>query len=392
MAARRKLIVVSNRGPVSFARDDDGRPLARRGGGGLVTALRSLVAQHDVTWIASAMSDEDRRSRPSAGGEAIEEQARDGSTVPAAPRRARPGRRTTGTTTSSRTRRSGSCSTTSGSSRTRRTSITALHNAWDDGYWRREPRVRRRGAARARARSRRDRLLPRLPPLPRAAARARAGARTRAWRTSSTSRGRSRTTGTCCPRTIRRAVHDGLLANDVVGFHTDRWRRNFLRRAARPRRRRVRLRARALLVHGGRDVRRARGRSRSTRTSSRSSQRATRRCSTEEETLVETRPRAPDPARRPHRPVEERRARLPRVRALPRGHPELHGRVGMLALLDPSRQDIPEYAEYLGAIQREARARQRPLPDATAGSRSTSGSPTTSRSRSPRTSSSTCCS
>jgi len=37
-------------------------------------------------------------------------------------------------------------------------------------------------------------------------------------------------------------------------------------------------------------------------------------------------------------------------------HPELHGRVGMLALLDPSRQDIPEYSEYLGAIQRGARA------------------------------------
>jgi trehalose 6-phosphate synthase len=36
-------------------------------------------------------------------------------------------------------------------------------------------------------------------------------------------------------------------------------------------------------------------------------------------------------------------------------HPELHGRVSMLALLDPSRQDIPEYAEYLGAIQRAAR-------------------------------------
>ena len=33
----------------------------------------------------------------------------------------------------------------------------------------------------------------------------------------------------------------------------------------------------------------------------------------------------------------------------------MHGRVGMLALLDPSRQDIPEYAEYLGAIQRAAR-------------------------------------
>src|SRR5207237_3075268 len=37
-------------------------------------------------------------------------------------------------------------------------------------------------------------------------------------------------------------------------------------------------------------------------------------------------------------------------------HPEMHGRVGMLALLDPSRQDIPEYAEYLGAIQRTARS------------------------------------
>jgi trehalose 6-phosphate synthase len=36
-------------------------------------------------------------------------------------------------------------------------------------------------------------------------------------------------------------------------------------------------------------------------------------------------------------------------------HPEMHRRVRMLALLDPSRQDIPEYAEYLGAIEREAR-------------------------------------
>src|SRR5205823_1982624 len=36
-------------------------------------------------------------------------------------------------------------------------------------------------------------------------------------------------------------------------------------------------------------------------------------------------------------------------------HLEMHGRVVMLTLLDPSRQDIPEYSEYLGAIQREAR-------------------------------------
>ena len=79
MAARRKLIVVSNRGPVSFARDENGQRVARRGGGGLVTALRSFVAQHDVTWIASAMTDEDRVVAAESGGEAIEEVARDGS-------------------------------------------------------------------------------------------------------------------------------------------------------------------------------------------------------------------------------------------------------------------------------------------------------------------------
>src|SRR5256714_14088354 len=79
MGERRKLIVVSNRGPASFVRDEEGKRVARRGGGGLVTALRSLVAHHDVTWIASAMSEEDRAVVEEAGGEAIEEVARDGS-------------------------------------------------------------------------------------------------------------------------------------------------------------------------------------------------------------------------------------------------------------------------------------------------------------------------
>ena len=36
--------------------------------------------------------------------------------------------------------------------------------------------------------------------------------------------------------------------------------------------------------------------------------------------------------------------------------PDLVGRVGMLALLDPSRQAIPEYADYRAAIEREAAA------------------------------------
>src|SRR2546423_13222444 len=72
---RRRLIVVSNRGPVTFGRDDAGKRVARRGGGGLVTALRPLVSHHDVTWIASAISEEDRRL----GGRTIDETGRDGS-------------------------------------------------------------------------------------------------------------------------------------------------------------------------------------------------------------------------------------------------------------------------------------------------------------------------
>jgi trehalose 6-phosphate synthase len=36
--------------------------------------------------------------------------------------------------------------------------------------------------------------------------------------------------------------------------------------------------------------------------------------------------------------------------------PDLNGRVGMLALLDPSRQSIPEYANYLCALEAEAAA------------------------------------
>ena len=60
MPARQKLIIVSNRGPVGYSVTTEGGLVARRGGGGLVTALRSLVTHHDVTWIASVMSEGDR--------------------------------------------------------------------------------------------------------------------------------------------------------------------------------------------------------------------------------------------------------------------------------------------------------------------------------------------
>jgi trehalose 6-phosphate synthase len=53
------LIIVSNRGPAQFERDEDGERTVRRGGGGLVTALSGLVSHRDALWIASAMTEED---------------------------------------------------------------------------------------------------------------------------------------------------------------------------------------------------------------------------------------------------------------------------------------------------------------------------------------------
>ena len=49
------LVLVSNRGPVTFGPDGE----IRRGTGGLVTALIGLATHREVTWIASAMTDED---------------------------------------------------------------------------------------------------------------------------------------------------------------------------------------------------------------------------------------------------------------------------------------------------------------------------------------------
>ena len=62
--------------------------------------------------------------------------------------------------------------------------------------------------------------------------------------------------------------------------------------------------------------------------------------------------RAPDPARRPRRPVEERAARLHRLRPLPRPAPRVPRAAStFIAHLIPSRQDVPEYAEYLERIE-----------------------------------------
>ncbi len=61
--AKRPLILVSNRGPVTF--DDQGQ--MSRGSGGLVTALTGLASYRDATWIASAMTPGDAERAHEAG-------------------------------------------------------------------------------------------------------------------------------------------------------------------------------------------------------------------------------------------------------------------------------------------------------------------------------------
>jgi trehalose 6-phosphate synthase len=61
-----RLVVVSNRGPLTFEHDDDSPYglTARRGTGGLVTALAELGRHAPLTWVAVAMSAADREAAP----------------------------------------------------------------------------------------------------------------------------------------------------------------------------------------------------------------------------------------------------------------------------------------------------------------------------------------
>jgi trehalose 6-phosphate synthase len=340
---RRKLIVVSNRGPVSFGRDGTGSRVVRRGGGGLVTALRSLVALHDVTWIASAMSAEDRQVAAEAGDELPEETARDGSPyrfrlvahdpqaydwfynvvanptlwflqhylwdLKQAPRWDR-----------------------------------GLHHAWDEGYVAvnrafaevvaheldREPDAavflhdyHLYLAPRMIRERRPDATLMQFIHIP--------------WPQSDQWR--------VLPAPIRSAIHDGLLANDVIGFHSERWRRNFVRAchdildvAAEP------VHRRTVVAPISVDPEEFDELAESPAVLAAEREIVARR----PERLV-LRVDRTDPSKNVVGGFQAFEAYLD-------AHPEARGRVGMLALLDPSRQDIPDYAEYLGAIQRAARA------------------------------------
>ena len=351
MGARRRLIVVSNRGPVTFDRDADGQRVARRGGGGLVTALRSLVAMHDVTWIASAMTDEDRAVAEEAGGEAIDETARDGS-----PYQLR-------LVSHDRTAYDWFYNVVANPTLwflqhylwnlAQAPNVDrGLHHAWEEGYVAVNAGFADAVVAELEAEPGspvffHDYHLYLAPRFVRARVPEAALSHfvhvpwpePDYWRV--------------LPEAIRRALHDGLLANDVVGFHTDRWRRSFLRSCvdivgaegnfldgtADYDGRRVWATSRPISVDAAEFDELAAGD-------------AVRELEAE---LAASRPERlilrvdrTDPSKNVVRGF----------RAFERfltDHPEYHGRVGMLALLDPSRQDIPEYAEYLGAIQRTAR-------------------------------------
>jgi trehalose 6-phosphate synthase len=352
VATRRKLIVVSNRGPVVYERDGAGERVARRGGGGLVTALRSLVEHHDVTWIASAISEEDRAVAAEGGGEAVEETARGG-----APYRLR-------------------LVAHDATAYDWHYNVMAnpmlwfiqhylwglansphvdhgLHHAWREGYV-----VVNQGFA--------DAVVAELEREPGAAVffhdyhlyvapslvREQAPEALMAhfvhvpwpmpdyWRV--------------LPEPIRRAIHEGLLANDVVSFHTPRWRQSFQRSCVDILGVEPDPAAHAIEVDG--HVARLRARPISVDPDEFDEV-------AESEEVVDA-----------EAAIEGRRAEFLILRVdrtdpsknVVRGfrayelyleaHPEMHERVQMLALLDPSRQDIPEYAEYLGAIQRAARA------------------------------------
>jgi trehalose 6-phosphate synthase len=347
---RRKLLVVFNRAPVSYSRDSSGSRVARRGGGGVVTALGGLLAHHDVTWVASAMTEEDRAVAAEHDGSFVEKTA-DGASYrlrlvahdPAAYDRfynvfANP----TLWFVQHYLWGLGSAPDFD----------PALHAAWSDGY---VPVNEALAAAALEELEREpdaavlfhDYHLYLAPGLVREATPDVVTSHfihvpwpePDYWY--------------ALPPELRAAVHEGLLANDVVGFHTVRWRSAFFNSVEQL------LGAQVDRESGTVDYR-----GRRTRVVVRPigiDPAEFDRLSEEpavlerEATLVERRPEQLvlrvdriDPSKNVVRGFRAFALLLER-------HPELRGRVGMVALLAPSRQDIPEYAEYAGAVEAAAR-------------------------------------
>jgi len=55
-----RVLIASNRGPVSFTMGYDGKLTSRRGGGGVVSGLSAVADQAEVLWVCAALSDADR--------------------------------------------------------------------------------------------------------------------------------------------------------------------------------------------------------------------------------------------------------------------------------------------------------------------------------------------
>jgi trehalose 6-phosphate synthase len=336
--ARRRLIVVSNRGPVSYALED-GERVARRGAGGLVTALRGLVSHHDVTWIASALSDEDRKVAAEAGGP-FEDTTSDGSAyrmrfvVHDADAHDRYYNVVSNPVLWFVQHYLWDLPLTPSVDR-------GLESAWEDGYAAvnaafAEAVVEELDAdpdaavffqdyhlylaPRYVREERPDANLAHFVHIP--------WPDTDYWYV--------------LPERIRAAVHDGLVANDVVGFHAERWRRNFLRSAEDILGRDigdVLVTAHPISVDAAEFDRIA---------ASEAVLEAERAIAASRPDKLVLRVDRTDPSKNVVRGLRAFELYLEE-------HPEAQGRVGMLALLNPSRQDIPEYSEYLAAVQRAAR-------------------------------------
>ena len=68
LLAQRRLIIATNRGPLEHNIEPDGTLSARRGAGGMVTALLATARFVPLTWVAAAMTEGDRRAAVEANG------------------------------------------------------------------------------------------------------------------------------------------------------------------------------------------------------------------------------------------------------------------------------------------------------------------------------------
>ena len=126
----RPLVLVSNRGPVTYQEDGS----VKRGTGGLVTALTGLASHRDAIWIASAMTDADVEVSREHGDHSVRDRRAARRQVQRALRGLRPRGLRRASTASSRTRCCGSSSTTCGTRATRRTSAAQEVDAFEHGY------------------------------------------------------------------------------------------------------------------------------------------------------------------------------------------------------------------------------------------------------------------